>query len=137
MEAVWQSLLSGLPVFMLHTSVTLAMLAAAVGLYMLSTPYRDIALIREGNIAAAISLSGAVIGLALPLAMCMAASVSVWDILLWGVVTLLLQILAFRITDLLLRDLPRRIVAGEIGPALLLVAVKLAVAFVNAAAVSG
>ena len=67
----------------------------------------------------------------------MAASVSVYDIVIWGVVTLVLQILAFRITDLLLRDLPRRIEAGEIGPALLLGAIKLAVAAVNAAAVSG
>lgn len=137
MDAVWQSLMTGLPVFILHSAVTLAMLAGAVGLYMLSTPYRDLALVRSGNIAAAISFSGAVIGLALPLAVCMAASVSVADILLWGVVTLVLQILAFRITDLLLRGLPQRIVAGEIGPALVLVAIKLAVAFVNAAAVSG
>jgi putative membrane protein len=137
MEAVLQSLIAGFPVFILHSAVTLAMLAGAIGLYLLATPYKDIALIRQGNVAAAISFSGAVIGLALPLAVCMAASVSVWDIVLWGVVTLLLQILAFRLTDLLLRDLPRRIVAGEIGPALVLVAIKLAVAAINAAAVSG
>lgn len=137
MDAVLQSLIAGLPVFILHSAVTLAMLAGAIGLYVLSTPYRDIKLIRDGNIAAAISFSGAVIGLALPLAFCMAASVSVWDIVLWGLVTLLLQIVAFRLTDLLLRDLPRRIIDGEIGPALVLVAIKLAVALINAAAVSG
>lgn len=137
MDAVLQSLIAGLPVFILHSAVTLAMLAGAIGLYVLSTPYRDIKLIRDGNIAAAISFSGAVIGLALPLAFCMAASVSVWDIMLWGLVTLLLQIVAFRLTDLLLRDLPRRIIDGEIGPALVLVAIKLAVALINAAAVSG
>lgn len=137
MDAVWNSLINGFPVFILHSGVTLAMLAVAVGIYILSTPYRDIALIRDGNVAAAVSFSGAVLGLALPLAVCMAASVSLWDIVVWGIVTLLLQILAFRITDLLLRDLPRRIIAGEIGPALVLVAIKLAVAFINAAAVSG
>ncbi len=137
MEAVLQSFLAGFPVLMLHSSVTLAMLVAGVLVYTVLTPHKDFALVRQGNTAAAISLSGAIVGLALPLAACMAASVSVYDIIIWGVVTLVLQILAFRITDLLLRDLPRRIEAGEIGPALLLVAIKLAVAAINAAAVSG
>ncbi len=137
MEAVLQSFLAGFPVLMLHSGVTLAMLVAGVLVYTALTPHKDFALVRQGNTAAAVSLSGAIVGLALPLAACMAASVSVYDIVIWGVVTLVLQILAFRITDLLLRDLPRRIEAGEIGPALLLVAIKLAVAAVNAAAVSG
>lgn len=137
MEAVVQSFLAGFPVLMLHSSVTLAMLVVGVLIYTALTPHKDFALVRQGNTAAAISLSGAIVGLALPLAASMAASVSVYDIVIWGVVTLVLQILAFRITDLLLRDLPRRIEAGEIGPALLLVAIKLAVAAINAAAVSG
>lgn len=137
MEAVLQSFLAGFPVLMLHSSVTLAMLVVGVLVYTALTPHKDFALVRQGNTAAAISLSGAIVGLALPLAASMAASVSVYDIIIWGVVTLVLQILAFRITDLLLRDLPRRIEAGEIGPALLLVAIKLAVAAINAAAVSG
>ena len=79
----------------------------------------------------------AIIGLALPLAFAMSASVSVYEILIWGPVTLLLQIIAFRIADLVLRDLPARIESGEIGAATLLVSIKLAVAAINAAAVSG
>ena len=60
-----------------------------------------------------------------------------YEILIWGPVTLLLQIIAFRIADLVLRDLPARIESGEIGAATLLVSIKLAVAAINAAAVSG
>ena len=82
-------------------------------------------------------LSGAIIGIGLPLAFCMAASVSVFDILVWGSVTVALQLAAYKITDLLLRDLPQRIDAGELGPAYILVAIKLAVAAINAAAVAG
>ncbi len=137
MQAVLDSFVAGFPILMMHSSVTIAMLVAGVLLYIWITPWDEMALIRAGNTAAAISLGGAIIGLAIPLAFAMAASVSVYEILIWGLVTLLLQIIAFRVADLLLRDLPTRIAAGEIGAATLLVSIKLAVAAVNAAAVSG
>ena len=137
MDAVLQSFMSGFPVLMLHSSVTLAILAVGVTVYVWITPYREFQLIRDGNLGAAISLSGATLGIGIPLAFAMSASVNVLDIVVWGGVTVILQLLAFKITDLLLRDLPMRIEAGEVGPALVLVAIKLAVAAVNAAAVSG
>ena len=80
---------------------------------------------------------GAIVGLAIPLAICMASSVNVWDIVVWGVVTLLIQILAYRIGDLLLKDLPNRIEKNEMGAAILVVGIKLAISFINAAAVAG
>jgi putative membrane protein len=134
---VIQSFLAGFPVFMLHSSVTIAILVVGVWVYTAITPYPEFAMVRDGNLAVAISLSGAVIGIAIPLAFCMAASVNVFDIVLWGVVTVALQLIAYKATDLLLRDLPRRMQDGEIGAATLLVAIKLAVAAINAAAVAG
>lgn len=137
MPPVIESFLAGFPVLMLHSAVTIGMLAVAVFAYVWITPWREMELIRGGNVAAAVSLSGAIVGLALPLAVAMATSVSVFDILVWGVVTLVLQVIAFRLADVILKDLPKRIEAGEVGPALVLVSVKLATAFVNAAAVAG
>ena len=132
-----QSFLAGFPNLLLHLSVTLGLLAGAAALYTRITPHDEIGLIRHGNVAAAISYSGAVLGLAIPLAFCMAASVSVWDILIWGVVTLLLQLLALRVIEAVMQGMSHRIEAGEIGPAILLFSVKLAVAAINAAAVTG
>ncbi|MDJ0610413.1 MAG: DUF350 domain-containing protein [Kiloniellales bacterium] len=137
MEAVIQSLMSGFPVLILHLAATTAIVIVGVAIYVAITPYHEFTLIRSGNLAAAISLSGAIVGIAVPLAFCMAASVSVLDILVWGTVTLVLQLIAYKATDLLLRDLPERIEKDEIGPALVLVSIKLGVAAVNAAAVSG
>jgi putative membrane protein len=137
MDPVIQSFLAGFPVLLLHFAVTLAMLAAGVAIYQLVTPYHEMRLIRDGNTAAAVSFSGAIVGMAIPLAICMATSVSIWDIVIWGVVTLLIQILAYRIGDALLKDLPTRIENGEVGAAVLVVSIKLAVAFINAAAVAG
>lgn len=125
MEAVIQSFLAGFPVLMLHSSVTLAILVVGVFVYIKITPYDDIALIKAGNTAAAVSLSGAIIGFAVPLAFAMASSITVYEILIWGPVTLLLQLVAYRITDAVLSDLPKRIVEGEIGPAIFLVSIKL------------
>lgn len=132
-----QSFLAGFPHLLLHLGVTLGLLAGAAALYTRITPHDEISLIRNGNVAAAISYSGAVLGLAIPLAVCMAASVSVWDILIWGVVTLLLQLLALRVIEIVMQGMSHRIEAGEIGPAILLFSVKLAVAAINAAAVTG
>lgn len=137
MEAVLQSFMAGFPILMLHSAVTLAILAVAVFLYIKITPYDDIALIKSGNTAAALSLAGAIVGFALPLAFAMASSVNVFEILIWGPVTLLLQLIAFRITDALLSDLPKRIIDGEMGSAILLVSIKIAAAAINAAAVTG
>ena len=137
MEPVLASFFSGFPILIAHFALTLAILIAGVAIYIWLTPYHEIKLIKGGNSAAAISLSGAIVGLALPLAFCMAASVSALDILIWGAVTLILQLAAYRAADLLLRGLPQRIENDETSAAILVVAVKLAVAAINAAAVSG
>lgn len=137
MNPVILSFLAGFPVMLLHATVTFAMLAAAIYIYVKITPYDEIKLIRDGNTAAAVSIAGAIIGLALPLAFSMASSISVWEVLIWGPVTLVLQLIAYRLTDLVLKDLPKRIVDGEMGPAIFLVSIKLAASVVNAAAVTG
>ncbi len=137
MDTVLNSLIKGFPYLMLHSSVTFALLVAALVIYVWITPHKEFALIRDGNVAAAITLSGALLGLAIPLAFCMAASVSVYEILIWGAVTLILQIIAFRIVHLFIRDLPQRIERGEISTAIFLFSCKLSVAAITAAAVAG
>ena len=137
MEPVIQSFLAGFPLLLLHFAITLGMLGIGVTIYLFVTPYRELDLIRNGNTAAAVSISGAIIGMAIPLAICMATSVNIWDIVIWGIVTLLIQILAYRIGDVLLKDAPTRIENGEMGAAILIVGIKLAISFINAAAVAG
>ncbi len=129
-----QAFAAGFPVFLAHAGVTVAILFAAVALYILLTPHKEITLIREGNTAAAISLAGVLVGLAIPLAASLKASTNVIEIGLWGAVTVVVQLLVFRLVDLVLRGLPKRIQEGEISAAALLVGAKLATALVIAAA---
>ena len=137
MDAAIQSFLAGIPFLLSHFGVTVLMLVIGVFIYMRITSHDERKLIREGNTAAAVSLAGAILGLAIPLAFCMASSVNVYDIVIWGIVTLVIQLATFWIIDIWLRDLSKRIEEGQVGTAILLVSVKLAVASINAAAVSG
>jgi len=129
-----QAFAAGFPVFLAHAGVTVVILFAAAGLYILLTPHKEITLIREGNTAAALSLAGVLLGLAIPLAASLKASTNVIEIGLWGVVTVVVQLLIFRLVDMILRGLPRRIQEGEVSAAALLVGAKLATAIIIAAA---
>ena len=129
-----QAFAAGFPVFLAHAGVTVVILFAAAALYILLTPHREITLIREGNTAAAVSLAGVLLGLAIPLAASLKASTNLIEIGLLGAVTVVVQLLVFRLVDMILRGLPKRIQEGEISAAALLVGAKLATAIVIAAA---
>lgn len=132
-----QAFASGFPVLVMHLVVTLLLLAAGATVYALMTPWKEVALIREGNPAAALAFAGVLLGLAIPLAVSLSVSTSVRDITIWGVATLVLQLLAFRVVDLLLTGLPQRIKDGQMSAAIVLVGAKLATAVVLSAALTG
>jgi putative membrane protein len=136
MEAVIQSIVSGLPILALHLATTFGMLILGMGVYMWITPYEDIKLVREGNTAAAVALGGAFLGLAIPLAGSLAGSASTLDILLWGLVTLVVQLVSFKVVDLVLHGLPKRIANGEMAAAIFLAFVKVAAGAIVATAVT-
>ena len=58
---------------------------------------------------------GVLVGLAIPLAVSLSISTSIRDIAIWGVATVVLQLLAFRVVDMLLTGLPQRIEKGEVA----------------------
>jgi putative membrane protein len=132
-----QAFAAGFPVTLMHAAITAVLLFVGATLYVLLTPYKEIALIREGNAAAAVALGGVLLGLAIPLAASLSASNSNLEIVLYGVAALILQLLVFRIIDFLLTGLPQRIQEGEVSAAVLLVSAKLASALVFAAAFAG
>ncbi len=132
-----QAFAIGFPLTLLHAGVTMLILVLGTTLYAMLTPHKEIVLIRDGNAAAALSLGGVMIGLAIPLAVSLSASTSIVEIAVWGVATVAVQLLVFRIVDMVLRGLPQRIQDGEVAAAALLIGAKLATALVLAAAVAG
>ena len=128
---------SGFPVMLLHGAVALAIFAAGAALYALLAPHREIQLARDGNPAAAISFGGVLVGLALPLALALAASTSTLDVALWCASTAIVQLFLFWLVDLAFVGLPSRVREGDVGAAALLLAARLAVGGLLAAAVAG
>ncbi len=137
MHAAWNSVLAGFPVLLVQLAATTALFAVGLAIYVWVTPYREVKLLREGNVAAAISLSGQMLALAIPLAAMLAHSVNLADIVLWGIVTLVLQLIAFAAVALVVRNLPAAIERGEIAPALVLATAQIVAGIFNAAAMSG
>jgi putative membrane protein len=98
---------------------------------------KEMKLIREGNTAASISFSGAIIGIAMPLASSLKASSSMTEIIIWGIVAIIIQLICFKIVDFLISDLPVRIEKGEMSSSILLFTIKISVATINSAAIAG
>lgn len=133
MAATLESFRQGFPDFLLMTGISGLLLLIASTVYILLTPWKELALVRGGNGAAGLALAGAIVGLAIPIASCLASSLTYLDLILWGAVSLLLQLLTYRIIDMILRDIPQRIQNDEAGAAIVLIASKLAVAMLLAA----
>ena len=119
--------------FLIYLVLSLALLAAFTWLYDKVTPYDELTLIRNGNSAAAIAYSGAIIGLALPLASAVAHSVNPVDMIIWGIFALAVQVLVYFIVRRLLPQLNDHIPADHAGPAILLAAMSIGAGIVNAA----
>jgi putative membrane protein len=127
---------AGFPDFIIQLSVALGLFVASLIIYVIMTPHKELALIRAGNPSAALAFAGVVIGLAIPLGSCLAYAFGLLDLVIWGVITLLLQLIAFRFTDMFLRGLPRRIAEGDVAAAVFLMSVKIGVALIISGAIA-
>tara|TARA_B100000963_G_scaffold87699_1_gene75246 strand:- start:1063 stop:1482 length:420 start_codon:yes stop_codon:yes gene_type:complete len=133
---IFGGLVNGLPFLLSHFVTSVIVFLIGVIIYLFITPMKEIALIRKKNTAAAISFSGALIGLALPLASSLSASGSIYEIIVWGLVAIVIQLFCFKAVDILINDLPKRIENGELSSSILLFSIKISVALLNSAAIS-
>jgi putative membrane protein len=127
---------AGFDDFLVYLAVSLAFLAAFVAIYIRVTPYREIALIRDGNMAASFSLSGALLGFIVPLASAVQHSVGLVDMAIWGGIALVVQVLAFIVVKLLIPSITQDIAAGKGAQGFFLGALSLGVGLLNAACMS-
>jgi putative membrane protein len=111
-----------------------------VGLYLfvytLATAHNEFALIRQNVVSAAVALGLSLIGFALPLSSAIVHAKAVADVLVWGLVALVVQILIYWLVRLVVPNLSRRIAADEIAAALFLGAASLAGGIINAASMT-
>ena len=125
--------LTGLPLFAAYLGVGLLLLGAFVFIYVRITPYKEISLIRNGNAAAAASLGGAIIGFVLPVASSIENSVSLLDMLLWALISLVVQLLAFVIARAMVPAISKNVEQGQLASGVFLGAIAIALGLLNAA----
>ncbi|WP_045488046.1 DUF350 domain-containing protein [Vibrio harveyi] len=128
-------LLAGFPNFLLYFSVSIVFVLAFKFVYVRLTPYDEWHLIKEEkNTAAAVALSGAFLGYCLAIASAATNSVNIVDFMVWGVVAMLAQIIAFGIVRfILLPKVSERIENDEVPAGIVLAAVSVSVGVLNAA----
>ena len=134
---IFGGLVNGLPFLISHFVTSVIVFLIGIIIYLFITPMKEIALIRKKNTAAAISFSGALIGLALPLSSSLSASGSIYEIIVWGFVAIVIQLFCFKAVDILINDLPKRNENGEVSSSILLFSIKISVALLNSAVISG
>ena len=133
MKAFIRESLGGFPSFIIYFVISAALLVVFIFIYLRVTPYREISLIKEGNAAAAASLSGAIIGFTLPLAHAVAQSVNLVDMLIWALIALVVQLASYLLVRALIPALVRDIAQGKVAHGVFLGAVSIAAGLLNAA----
>jgi len=126
-------LLTALPNFFAYLGAALALTVAFSLIYTLVTPHSEWKLLRNGNLSAAVAFGGALLGFVIPLASTIAHSVSLLDMVVWGAVALVVQLMAFFVARLLLPALPRQIEEDRRAAAAFSASLFLAVGILNAA----
>lgn len=102
METQWDYLLN----FLTYLGVTVPILGVGIIVFAFTTPYKEFQLIKEGAQteepqkvaaakAAAHDLGGKIIGLAIVLASAVYHAVNLLDLVIWGVVGMVFQVLVF------------------------------------------
>jgi putative membrane protein len=127
---------AGFDDFLVYLGIAAALLAVFVAIYVRITPYREIQLIREGNTAAAFSLSGTIIGMVLPLSSAVENSVNLIDLGVWCTIALVVQLIVFIVARIALPNIVQDIPAGKQASGIFLGAVSIAAGMLNAAAMS-
>lgn len=128
--------LAGLPAFITYFFLSLALLVVFLAVYLVVTPYSELAMIRQGNAAAAISLGGAVIGFVLPLARAVQQSLSTLDLVTWGGVALVVQVVVFLLVGKLVPKLTNAVKEGQVAAATFLASLAVGVGMLNAASMT-
>jgi len=126
MNDVLNTVANGFPTLLIDLGVLTFIYVAGIIIYVKLTPHKELELVQNGNMAAATTFSALVIGLVLPLAAVIYRNSGPIDIVVWGVISLFLQLFLFRVTDFVFKGMPTRIENDELAPALVLAAFKIA-----------
>ena len=122
--------------YALHLLLACVLLVVFFKVYTFITPIDEVLLIRQGNVAATLSLGGAILGFSLVLASCIMHTTGYREFLLWALVALVLQVLAYLVTSGLMKMSKEHIESGNAAFGGLIGTISLSIGALNAACIS-
>ena len=128
--------LANLSEFLLFFVAAAALTLIFVVFYTRVTRHNELSLIKKNSTAAALAFSGSLIGFAVPLASTMVNSVTVVEMVLWGLVALIVQILVYLVIRLPMPRISERIEADEVAAGIWLGSCSIVAGILNAAAMT-
>lgn len=126
----------GLPEFLAYLAVSVGLMVIFMVVYSTITPHNEFGLIRQNNSAAAIAFAGSLLGFVIPLSSAVTNSISLGDCVVWGLVALVVQVVAYFLLRLPVSNLSGRIAEGQTAAGIWLGGGSLATGMVNAASMT-
>ncbi|MEE8439128.1 MAG: DUF350 domain-containing protein [Micropepsaceae bacterium] len=128
--------LTSLTEFLAFFGVAVVLTIIFTLIYWAVTKHDELKLIKENSAAAAVAFSGSLIGFALPLVSVMMNSIGIIELILWGGVALIVQIVVYFLVRLPMPRISERIEANEISAGIWLGAASLVGGMLNAASMT-
>lgn len=122
--------------YVIHLVLASGLIALFLWVYTTVTPIDEFLLIRQGNVAAALSLGGALIGFSLTIASSVIHTADYREFLAWAFGAMVVQLLVYAVTTRVLRISKEHIESGNVAFGGFMGAISLAVGAVNAACIS-
>jgi putative membrane protein len=122
--------------YLLHLVTAAALVLAFFVVYTRITPYDEVALVRAGNGAAALSLGGSLIGFSATIASTVANTASYMEFAGWAVGAMIVQLVVWVVATRLLRMSRDQIEADNRAFGGLLGAISLSIGIINAGCIS-
>jgi putative membrane protein len=105
-------------------------------IYTWLTPFDEVLLIRQGNLAAMLSLGGALLGFSMTLASALFHTADYREFLAWAAGAMVVQVLAYGVTSRLLHISKEHIESGNTAFGGLMGAISLSIGALNAGCIS-
>lgn len=122
--------------YLKYFGVALLLLIVFIISYIRITPVAELKLIKQGNLACAVSMSGAMIGFCITLISSMLQSVNLISFIIWGAAAMIVQILVYFIATLLIPKANFELANNNIAVGALFFGLSVSIGILNAAALS-
>ena len=136
MSEIFAEFVPSLLEFLAYFGVAAVLTVIFIAIYSKPTRHDEIKLIKDNSVAASVAFSGSLIGFALPLASVMLHSLSLIDLVLWGIVAMIVQIVVYFFVRMPMPKVSERIEAGEVAAGLWLGVASLVAGILNAASMT-